>query len=204
MERMINELVEGPDAFAGGEVPHDFDEVKLNLPEETGLSESKGGAQERLLGHLADVDASADIAQGVTADDLRETGNVCFRDGMYEEALSLYKRAAAIDATNINLYTNIAQVLLKLGRWQDTIDVCTVAIDMSDGGSAKAYFRRAKALFELGLIREAIGDTEYGWAGVTVRHRDHVCMCNRAALKLEADDTTMQEFLTKCKNTLAN
>ena len=73
------------------------------------------------------------------AEELKQKGNLHFKCGEYESAVSLYSQAIQKNSRNHLLYTNRANARLKLGRWQEVIDDCIHALELSQE-SMKAYY----------------------------------------------------------------
>ncbi|KAB0798804.1 hypothetical protein PPYR_06684 [Photinus pyralis] len=87
----------------------------------------------------------------------KNEGNVLFKKGKYDEAISLYNKAIEICPKDQRLdlatyYQNRAAAYEQLKKWSSVIADCTVALE-HNGKYEKALFRRAKAY-------EAIKDWE--------------------------------------------
>jgi hypothetical protein len=108
------------------------------------------------------------MAGDAKASDLKERGNVEFKAGNYENAVSLYGSAidlmaAPASATTTatcdkelwsTLLINRAAALLKLSKFPSAVKDCEAAIELYPS-STKAYFRLASALFQLGEDKKA-------------------------------------------------
>lgn len=74
------------------------------------------------------------------AEQLKQRGNVHFKDGEYEDAATLYSQAIQQSSSNYLLYTNRANARLKLGLWQAVIDDCLRSIDLQRDNMKAYYF----------------------------------------------------------------
>jgi STIP1 family protein 1 len=74
------------------------------------------------------------------AEQLKERGNAHFKRGEYEEAEALYGQAVQQNAENPLLYTNRANVRLKLKRWEGVIDDCLRSIEIRRDNMKGFYF----------------------------------------------------------------
>eukprot|EP00744_Colponema_vietnamica_P006298 GILI01009161.1.p1 GENE.GILI01009161.1~~GILI01009161.1.p1 ORF type:complete len:419 (-),score=49.01 GILI01009161.1:41-1297(-) len=96
------------------------------------------------------------------ADVSKEQGNEYFRKGEYSDAIRLYTKG--IEDNPVGpiahvLYANRAMCNLKLSKWEEAEKDCTKALDL-DRSYTKAYFRRAQARRNNGLLRDARKDLE--------------------------------------------
>ena len=73
------------------------------------------------------------------AEVLKVQGNDAFREGDFEKAETLYTQAITRYSQNPLLFTNRANVRLKLQKWEDAIDDCIHSIDLMPR-NMKAYF----------------------------------------------------------------
>jgi tetratricopeptide (TPR) repeat protein len=73
------------------------------------------------------------------AEQLKQKGNIHFKDGEYEAAVTFYSQAIQQNSTNYLLYTNRANARLKLGLWLEVIDDCLRSIDL-EKNNMKAYY----------------------------------------------------------------
>jgi tetratricopeptide (TPR) repeat protein len=103
---------------------------------------------------------------------LKEEGNTLFREGKPEEALERYREAVALSPTREGegdvagfaahraaFHSNAAACLLSLGRFEECIEECDLALDL-DETYTKAALRRAQALEGLEKWADAIEDYE--------------------------------------------
>eukprot|EP01147_Barroeca_monosierra_P009237 gene9237-1521_t len=88
-----------------------------------------------------------------------------FRGEMYEDAFEIYKEALHIlecapegdeniQIERCKLYSNCAECQLRRENYDEVIDLCNLALQC-DPKFAKAHYRKAKALQQLGQIEEA-------------------------------------------------
>lgn len=99
-------------------------------------------------------------------------GNSLFKKGQFDLANDQYDRAAKYltctllaSTVDFDLYKelvialllNLAACAIKLGSFQRAMNVCSLVIHIQPD-SIKAWFRRAKAALELGLITSAFED----------------------------------------------
>jgi tetratricopeptide (TPR) repeat protein len=78
------------------------------------------------------------------AEQLKNSGNKCFKNGDYEEAEGLYSQAIQKHSANCLLFTNRANARLKLEKWEGVIDDCIRSIELSK--------ENMKAFFYLGML----------------------------------------------------
>jgi hypothetical protein len=93
---------------------------------------------------------------------LREEGNALFKAGDHMGALAKYKEALPHDSLNPALHLNVAAAQLKLELWSAAVDEATVVVELTCGGSSKAFFRRATAHEKMDNFKQAADD--YGRA----------------------------------------
>ena len=78
------------------------------------------------------------------AEQLKNSGNKCFKNGDYEEAEALYSQAIQKNSANPLLFTNRANARLKLEKWEGVIDDCIRSIEFLKDNM--------KAFFYLGML----------------------------------------------------
>jgi tetratricopeptide (TPR) repeat protein len=78
------------------------------------------------------------------ADQLKNSGNKCFKNGDYEDAEALYSQAIQKHSANPLLFTNRANARLKLEKWEGVIDDCIRSIELLK--------ENMKAFFYLGML----------------------------------------------------
>ena len=81
------------------------------------------------------------------ADQLKERGNSAFHSGDYLEAEDLYTQAVQKYSRNPLIFTNRANVRLKLQRWDGAVNDCLKSIEISgaNGQNHKAFYFLGKA-----------------------------------------------------------
>uniref|UniRef100_A0A8D8UDQ7 DnaJ homolog subfamily C member 7 n=1 Tax=Cacopsylla melanoneura TaxID=428564 RepID=A0A8D8UDQ7_9HEMI len=93
----------------------------------------------------------------------KDEGNVKFVAGNNQEAFDIYTEALKIDARNININSkllhNRATVLFRMGKYNEAIADCTLALE-KDPNYLKALIRRSKCFYELGQYKECVQDAE--------------------------------------------
>lgn len=78
------------------------------------------------------------------AEQLKNSGNKCFKEGDYEGAETLYSQAIQKNSANPLLFTNRANARLKLEKWEGVIDDCIRSIELLKDNM--------KAFFYLGML----------------------------------------------------
>jgi STIP1 family protein 1 len=73
------------------------------------------------------------------AEQLKNAGNKCFKNGDYDEAEALYSQAIQKNSNNPLLFTNRANARLKLEKWEGVIDDCIRSIELLKD-NMKAFF----------------------------------------------------------------
>ena len=75
------------------------------------------------------------------ADQLKEKGNASFRNGNFQEAEDFYTQAVQKYSRNPLIFTNRANVRLKLQLWEGAVNDCLKSIEITGGGqNHKAYY----------------------------------------------------------------
>ena len=100
------------------------------------------------------------------AEELKALGNARYKAGDFFEAIRLYGRAICFcpldDRHNHSravFHSNRAACHLALGRYEQCIDDCSVAIDL-DSRYVRALMRRAKAYEKLERLEDAVEDLD--------------------------------------------
>ncbi|XP_069622258.1 protein unc-45 homolog A isoform X1 [Ranitomeya imitator] len=96
----------------------------------------------------------------MNSENLREDGNMHFKSGDFETALSCYTKALKLSTDKKDaavLHRNRAACHLKLEDYAKAEEDASKAIEV-DGGDVKALFRRSQALEKLGKLDQAILD----------------------------------------------
>ena len=83
------------------------------------------------------------------ADQLKERGNVAFRNGDFADAEDLYTQAVQRWARNPLIFTNRANVRLKLQNWDGAVNDCLKSIEITGHGG-----QNHKAFYFLGKHEE--------------------------------------------------
>lgn len=119
------------------------------------------------------------------------------RLGRFDEAISHYRRALALDARNAETLYNYGNLLLRLGRCEDALLTYEQALAIAPG-LAEAVNNRGNAFLELGRYREALAEFN---RAVAMRPRFVQALSNsaNAALRLQRFD----EALASCERALA-
>jgi STIP1 family protein 1 len=89
------------------------------------------------------------------AEQLKEKGNLHFKQGEYEDAISLYSQAISKNPSNPLLYTNRANARLKVKQWEEVISDCLHSIELLQE-NMKAFYFLAQAQLELHHPNEAL------------------------------------------------
>ena len=89
------------------------------------------------------------------AEQLKEKGNLHFKQGEYDDAISLYSQAISKNPSNPLLYTNRANARLKVKQWEDVISDCLHSIELLQE-NMKAFYFLAQAQLELHHPNEAL------------------------------------------------
>jgi tetratricopeptide (TPR) repeat protein len=94
-----------------------------------------------------------------SAADYREKGNLFFRQKDMGKAWEMYSKAIELAEGNEKELAlgNRAQVALELGRHQQAVSDCSVALEINPGNS-KALYRRGMASYRLGDLSQALRD----------------------------------------------
>ncbi|TFY51204.1 hypothetical protein EVG20_g11113, partial [Dentipellis fragilis] len=108
-------------------------------------------------------DALADMSIGermewryLRAEKEKEQGNVAFKKGDFERAITHYVAASKIEPEMPHYHLNLAAAHLKLSQWVEAETACDRAL--SQHRSGKGYFRRARARKMRGQTDGAIKD----------------------------------------------
>ena len=93
----------------------------------------------------------------LNADQLKDQGNKEFMAGKFDEAIGLYTQAIEMsgDKANVVYFANRANAYLEKGMDQNCIDDCKKALEI-DAKFVKAYYRMAKAYFNLSMSKDAL------------------------------------------------
>jgi len=89
----------------------------------------------------------------------KDKGNVCFQNKDYQGAVDLYSRSIGCDPDNVSAVANRSMAYLKLGKYHECVEDCTLVLERDDC-HVKSYLRRATARQHLGHMQGAIEDFE--------------------------------------------
>lgn len=110
--------------------------------------------------------AAVELAYFSEMDVLKRSGNAFYADGKYKEAIQAYTKGLTLDlghdAFNALLLCNRAAARLRRGETILALEDCERALRLRPS-MYKARYRRAKALRELGRLREAVHDFEVAY-----------------------------------------
>ena len=96
----------------------------------------------------------------LSADSLKEAGNVAFASKKFYDAIESYSRALDTkpsDTMIATLLSNRAAAFLNLNNYQNALEDCNMALEI-DPGRDKALFRRAQAYESIGETAKAFSD----------------------------------------------
>lgn len=89
------------------------------------------------------------------AEQLKNSGNKCFKNGDYEGAETLYSQAIQKNSANPLLFTNRANARLKMEKWEGVIDDCIRSIELLKDNM--------KAFFYLGMLHSTPSLVRQTW-----------------------------------------
>ncbi|EMC93323.1 hypothetical protein BAUCODRAFT_75854 [Baudoinia panamericana UAMH 10762] len=127
------------------------------------------------------------------AEQLKEKGNTAFRNGEYQEAENLYTQAIQKHSRNPLIFTNRANVRLKLQKNNDAVNDCLNSIEISGpkGQNHKAFYFLAQAQLALHHPHEALSSALTAYEQV---------LHPQPAAKISPKDLeTFSSFVLKCK-----
>ncbi|KXL44385.1 hypothetical protein M433DRAFT_149699 [Acidomyces richmondensis BFW] len=128
------------------------------------------------------------------ADLLKEKGNAAFRNGDFLLAEDLYTQAIQKYSKNPLIFTNRANVRLKLQRWDGAINDCIKSLEITgpNGQNHKAYYFLAQAQLALNHPHEALSSALTAY--------DQVLHPVAQGAKISSRDLeTFSAFVLKCK-----
>ena len=152
---------------------------------------------ERALGLLPLRSAAAAAAAASEAAGHRASGGEAYRRGDHAAALRCFEAGARADPRCVLSALNRSAALLKLARHRDALLAADRALWLSNGSSAKAYYRRAAAFTAAGDFNEALCDLE---AAKVLEPADAAVAAARAKA-LEAREEACWSFAAACKAT---
>jgi STIP1 homology and U-box containing protein 1 len=80
------------------------------------------------------------MASSYQSEDLKNQGNIHFKNGDFDKAVVLYSQAILKNPSNPLLYTNRANARMKLLLWQDVLDDCLRSIELREDNMKAFYF----------------------------------------------------------------
>ncbi|KAG5045517.1 hypothetical protein AAZX31_06G099900 [Glycine max] len=113
---------------------------------------------------------------------LKSMGNEAYKQGRFEEALTLYDRAIAVDSKKATYHCNKSAALIGLGRFLQAIVECEEAIKL-EPSYGRAHTRLATIYFRLGEAEKALNCNE-------------TSSCVDSVLAFQAQ--ALQNHLSKC------
>lgn len=92
---------------------------------------------------------------------MKEKGNVALQEGKFDEAITFYTQAIALDSSNHVLYSNRSAAYAKCGKYQLALEDAEKTVSLKpDWG--KGYSRKGSVLAYLGRFDESIKAYEKG------------------------------------------
>lgn len=92
------------------------------------------------------------------ANEFKTRGNDCVKAAEYQKAIKYYTEAIRLNNSEPVYYTNRALCFLKLSKFNECIDDCSMAIRLDDK-AVKAYYRRMQAIEQMqGDLKAAVSD----------------------------------------------
>lgn len=82
------------------------------------------------------------------ANEFKTRGNDCVKVGQFQKAIHYYTEAIRLNKFDAIYFSNRAHCYLKLNRYLECVEDCTIAIGM-DANCVKAYYRRMQAYEKL-------------------------------------------------------
>ncbi|GAB7363006.1 hypothetical protein MBLNU230_g3300t1 [Neophaeotheca triangularis] len=127
------------------------------------------------------------------AETLKSKGNVAFRDGNYLEAEELYTQAIQKYSRNPLIFTNRANVRLRLQQWDGAVNDCLKSLEItgSDAQNHKAFYFLAQAQLGLHHPHEALSSALTAYEQVL-----HPLPTTKTS---PSDVATFSAFVLKCK-----
>ncbi|KAK6940142.1 hypothetical protein RJ641_029673 [Dillenia turbinata] len=122
----------------------------------------------------------------MNAEVLKEMGNEEYKQGRFEEALSLYNQAIAIDPSKASYKSNKSAALTGLGRSMEAVFECREAV-LIEPSYQRAHHRLATLYLRLGEAEKAL--YHYEQSGPQANSHDiaqaqalqaHILVCNEA------------------------
>lgn len=120
------------------------------------------------------------------AEQLKTQGNVCFKNGDYASAETLYSQAIQKNSKNPLLFTNRANARLKLEKWEGVIDDCILSIGLMKE-NMKGFFYLAQAQIAINRPNEALSSALMAYD-----------LCTRSAQQT-SNAATISALVLRCK-----
>ncbi|EDU44320.1 hypothetical protein TUN199_06350 [Pyrenophora tritici-repentis] len=120
------------------------------------------------------------------AEQLKNAGNKCFKNGDYDGAEGLYSQAIQKNSANPLLFTNRANARLKLEKWEGVIDDCIRSIELLKD-NMKAFFYLAQAQLAINHPNEALSSALMAYE-----------LCTTSAQQT-SNAATISALVLKCK-----
>ncbi|KAL4557617.1 hypothetical protein LXL04_035802 [Taraxacum kok-saghyz] len=89
------------------------------------------------------------------SESFKNMGNEKYKQGMFDEAISLYTEAIGMDSTIASYYSNRSAALIGLGKLIDAILDCKIAIRI-DPSYHRAHYRLASLYLRFGEVDKAL------------------------------------------------
>lgn len=126
-------------------------------------------------------------------DEMKEKGNECIRQKMYQEAAGYYAAALKDSPSSHTVYSNRSLAYSKLGKFDLALEDANKCIELVPN-FARGYLRRSVALTGLGEYELAMTAAEEGYK---LRGSDAICH-NCVTQWLEANEVLLKEKIEKC------
>mmetsp|Transcript_48152 Transcript_48152/g.112614 ORF Transcript_48152/g.112614 Transcript_48152/m.112614 type:complete len:204 (-) Transcript_48152:79-690(-) len=129
----------------------------------------------------------------------KSRGNDAYRNGNYEEAVGEYSKAITKDSKDHTLFSNRSAAYVSLGKYREALADATSCVKLKPDWP-KAYARKGKAEYELGLLTEAknsymaglLQDPSSEFLRDGLREVEKVEKKQRAAAKKGSSETSWQ------------
>lgn len=152
----------------------------------TPLSLPLDGPPASLSGYLVDCAVMPPPGNEYAAEQLKNSGNKCFKNGDYEGAETLYSQAIQKNSANPLLFTNRANARLKMEKWEGVIDDCIRSIELLKD-NMKAFFYLAQAQLAINHPNEALSSALMAYE-----------LCTTSAQQT-SNAATISALVLKCK-----
>jgi len=126
-------------------------------------------------------------------DEMKEKGNECIGQKMYQEAAGYYTAALKDNPSSHTVYSNRSLAYSKLGKFDLALEDAKKCTELAPN-FARGYLRKSVALTGLGEYEKAMTAAEEGYK---LRGSDAICR-NCVAQWLEANEALHKEKVEKC------